>query len=500
VPVKQPSVADLRKAAEAYRLELTSDDLAGYQALSQGVIAALGRLDQVNEGTPPLRYERDSGHRPTPEEDPLNAWYWKCSIKGAPTGKLAGKRISVKDNICVAGIPMMNGSAVLEGYIPDIDATVVTRVLDAGGEIAGKAVCESFCLSGGSHLADTGPIHNPVKHGYSSGGSSSGSAVLVAAGEVDLSIAADQAGSIRVPSSWSGLFGLKPTYGLVPYTGASSLEFTIDHLGPITRSASDAALLLEVIAGVDGFDPRQAETRAVNYTDALKKDVKGLRIALVKEGFGLPGMSEPDVDAMVSDAAHQFETLGATVTTISIPEHIDGMPIFMGIGVEGVTRTVGRSKGMGSGWKGYYTTSLVDAYANGMRSRSNALSPTTKLMLLLGEYMLENYDGRYYAKAQNLARNLKKAYDKALDQADLLVMPTTPMKARPLPAANAGLIETVARSMESVANTCPFNVTGHPALNVPCGTSEGLPIGMMLVGRYWDDATVLRAGHGFEHR
>jgi amidase len=500
VPVEKPSVAALRRAAEAYRLELTNEDLASYQQLSEEIIGALARLDQLDEAPPAIRYERDKGHRPTTEENSHNAWYWKCSIKGAPAGKLAGKRISVKDNICVAGIPMMNGSSVLEGYVPDIDATVVTRVLDAGGEIAGKAVCESFCLSGGSHLADTGPIHNPVKHGYSAGGSSSGSAVLLAAGEVEMSIAADQAGSIRVPSSWSGVFGLKPTYGLVPYTGASSLEFTIDHLGPMTRSAMDAAVLLEVIAGADGLDPRQVEARTVSYSEALKDHVKGLRIALVKEGFGWVGMSEPDVDALVSDAAHKFESLGASVTTVSIPEHLDGMPIFMGVGVEGVTRTVGRSKGMGSGWKGYYTTSLVEAYANGMRNRSNALSPTTKLMLLMGEYMLENYDGRYYAKAQNVARKLKKAYDKAFQQADLLVMPTTPMKARPLPGPDASLLEKVARSMEAVANTCPFNITGHPALNVPCGMSDGLPVGMMIIGRCGDDATVLRAGHAFEHR
>jgi amidase len=480
-------------------MNLTRDDLAAYQILSEGLLGAFGRLDQLVESKPPVSYPREQGYRPGPEEDPLNGWYWKCSIKGSPTGKLSGKRIVVKDNICVAGIPMMNGSNVLDGYVPDVDATVVTRVLDAGGEITGKAVCESLCLSGGSHLADTGPTHNPHKRGYSSGGSSSGSAALVATGEADMSIAADQAGSIRVPSSWSGIFGLKPTYGLVPYTGASSLEFTIDHLGPMTRTAKDAALLLEVIAGPDGFDPRQSEqARAQKFTAALSGDVKGLRIALVSEGFGVEGSSEADVDQIVEDAAHQFEKIGAKVTKISLPEHRDGMPIFMGIGVEGVTRTVGRAKGQGSGWKGYYTTSLIDAYAGGMRSRSNDLSPTTKLMLLLGEYMLQNYSGHYYAKSQNLARSLNESYDKALAEADLLVMPTTPMKARPLPKDDANIFELVGSSMESVANTCPFDVTGHPALNVPCGMSEGLPVGMMIVGRHWEDATVLRAGDAFE--
>ncbi|CAN5690143.1 amidase [soil metagenome] len=498
MPVRKPSIDDLRKAAEAYHMDLTSEELAVYQGLSEGVIAAFWRLDQLVESRPPVTYPRSTGYRPTPEEDRLNAWYWKCSIKGAPSGKLAGKRIAIKDNVCVAGIPMMNGSSVLEGYVPDVDATVVTRILDAGGEIAGKAVCESFCLSGGSHLADTGPTHNPHKHGYSAGGSSSGSAALVAAGEVEMAIGADQAGSIRVPSSWSGIFGLKPTYGLVPFTGTSSLEFTIDHLGPMARTAADTALLLDVIAGKDEYDPRQAEARVEEYTQALTGNASGIRLALVKEGFGWEGASEQGVDEMVQDAAHKLEQLGAKVTTISLPQHRDGMPIFMGIGVEGVTTTVAKNNGMGMGWKGYYTTSLMEAYARGMRTRPNDLSPTTKLMLLLGQYMLDNYYGRYYAKAQNMARSLKAAYDDALKAADLLVMPTTPMKAKPLPSPGASLTEKVARSMEQVANTCPFDVTGHPALNVPCGMLDGLPVGMMLIGRHWEDATVLRAGHAFE--
>lgn len=178
--LSKPTIDDLSKAADTYQMDLTGEDLAVYGAMSEGIIAAFARLDDLNETKPAVKYSRTEGHRPGPEEDPLNAWYWKCSIKGAPSGKLVGKKLAIKDNICVAGVPMMNGSAVLEGYVPDIDASVVTRVLDAGGEIVGKAVCESLCLSGGSHLADTGPIHNLHKHGYSSGGSSSGSAVLVA--------------------------------------------------------------------------------------------------------------------------------------------------------------------------------------------------------------------------------------------------------------------------------------------------------------------------------
>jgi amidase len=498
VIVTKPSIDDLRKAAEVYGFNLSVEDLAAYRMLSEGVIGSLSRLDELVESGPPVKYSRDAGHRPTLDEDPLNAWYWKCSIKGAASGRLLGKKIAVKDNVCVAGMPMMNGSSILEGYVPDVDATVVTRVLDEGGEIAGKAVCESLCISGGSHLADTGPIQNPHKEGYSAGGSSSGCAALLVAGEVDMAIGADQAGSIRVPGSWSGVVGLKPTYGLVPYTGASSLEFTIDHIGPMTNNVSDAALLLDVMAGKDGFDPRQSDCRTERYADALTGKMAGLRIGLLEQGFAIEGSSEPDVDAVVREAAHKFESLGATVSSVSLPIHRDGISIFMGIGVEGVTRTVAKGYGMGAHWKGYYTTSLIEAYARGMRSRPNDLSPTSKLMFLLGQYLLEHDHGLSYARAQNASLTLTTAYDELLKDVDLLVMPTTPMKAQPLPAADATVIERVARSMESVTNTCPFNLTGHPALNVPCGMSGGLPIGMMLVGRHWEDGKVLGAGHAFE--
>src|SRR6185437_5848392 len=146
-------------------------------------------------------------------------WTIKTAIKGAASGPLAGRRVALKDNVCLAGVPMMIGAGFLEGSVPDVDATIVTRILDAGGEIAGKAVCEYYCVSGGSHTSATGPVHNPRKRGHTTGGSSSGSAALVAAGEVPMAIGGDQAGSIRIPASFCGIVGLKPTFGLVPYTG-----------------------------------------------------------------------------------------------------------------------------------------------------------------------------------------------------------------------------------------------------------------------------------------
>src|ERR1700729_2181083 len=194
----------------------------------------------------------------------------KTTVEGAANDKLKGKTVVIKDNICLAGVPMMNGASTMEGYVPDVDATVTARILDAGGTIVGKSVCEYFCFSGGSHTSSTGPVHNAHKMGYSAGGSSSGSATLVALGEVDMALGGDQGGSIRMPSAFCGTYGMKPTHGLVPYTGIMPIEIYVDHTGPITANVADNALLLEVLAGPDGYDPRQYNVKTHPYASMLE--------------------------------------------------------------------------------------------------------------------------------------------------------------------------------------------------------------------------------------
>src|SRR5438309_1678136 len=496
--LRKPPLPELGRIAKSYNLALSRDDLTSFRNLMDGVLASYRRLDQFAEPTLAVKYPRDAGLRPGASDNRLNAWYWRCSIKGATSGPLAGKKIAIKDNVCVAGIPMMNGSNVLEGYVPDVDATIVTRILDAVGEIIGKAVCEHLCFSGGSHTSDTGPVLNPHDPKRSAGGSSSGSAALVAVGECDMAIGGDQGGSIRIPSSFSGAVGLTPTYGLVPYTGVFPIELTLDHTGPIARTAADCARLLEAIAGPDGLDPRQSGmVRKEPYTQKLPGDARGVRIGIVKEGFGWPN-SEPDVDKMVRDAAQRLTRAGATVTEVSVPLHLDGIHVWNAIAVEGATMLMVAGNSMGTNWKGHYTTSLLDFYGRSRRARANDLSETVKLVILLGQYMQDNYHGRYYAKAQNLARVLRAAYDEALGGVDLLVMPTLPLKATLLPAPNASREDYVARALEMIANTAPFDVTGHPAITVPAGLSSGLPVGMMLIGRHGEDATVLRAADAFQ--
>lgn len=494
--VKRPTVDQMHAIVDSLHMNMSSREVAEYLEIMEGTFQSYDRLTQLPDNLPPVRYPRTPGIKPSQADNPLNAWAVKSEVRGAVHGPLAGKRIVLKDNVCLAGVPMMNGASSLEGYVPDVDATLVTRILDAGGTIVGKAHCEYFCLSGGSHTNAAGPVHNPYRYGYSAGGSSSGSAALVGAGELDLAIGGDQGGSIRMPASWCGIYGMKPTHGLVPYTGVMPIEATIDHAGPMTATVADNALLLEVIAGADGLDPRQYSPRVDRYTAALGRGVSGLRIGVMLEGFNRAD-SEPDVDQKVRQAADRLRSMGAIVEDVSVPMHMDGPAIWTAIAVEGLQAQMMNGNGMGFNWKGLYTTSLLDAHS-AWRSRADELSPSLKVSMMAGEYFIKNYRGHFYAKAQNLSRVLAKAYDDALSRYDLLLLPTLPMKATPIPPSNAPLKLIVQRALEMLGNTCPMDVTGHPAMSVPCGMSNGLPIGMQLVGKHWDESTIYRAAHAFE--
>ena len=494
--VKRPTVEQMHSIVESLHMNMSSREVAEYLEIMEGTFQAYDRLTQLPDNLPPVRYPRTPGIKPSPSDNPLNAWAVKSEVRGAAHGPLTGKRVVLKDNVCLAGVPMMNGASSLEGYVPDVDATLVTRILDAGGTIAGKAHCEYFCLSGGSHTCAAGPVHNPYRYGYSSGGSSSGSAALVGAGEIEMAIGGDQGGSIRMPASWCGIYGMKPTHGLVPYTGVMPIEATIDHAGPMTSTVADNALLLEVIAGADGLDPRQYSPRVDRYTAALGRGVSGMRIGVMLEGFHRAD-SEPDVDLKVRQAADRLRSLGAIVEDVSVPMHMDGPAIWTAIALEGLQAQMMAGNGMGFNWRGMYTTSLLDAHA-AWRARADQLSPSLKVSMMAGEYFIHNYRGHFYAKAQNLSRVLAKAYDDALARFDLLLWPTLPMKATPLPPANAPLKLIAQRAFEMLGNTCPLDVTGHPAMSVPCGMSNGLPVGMQLVGKHWDESTIYRAAHAFE--
>lgn len=502
MPVYNPPLSKLREVAERAGLTLSDEELAFLLSLGEGVFRSCERIDSADGHRLPVKYARGGAWKPEPEDNPLNAWAWRCSVEGASEGLLAGRTVVLKDIIPVAGVPMSAGSALLQGHASDFDATIVTRILDAGGTIVGVAATEDMCLSGASVSAVTGMISNPQDPSRSAGGSSSGVAALVGSGACDVGIGADQGGSIRIPSSLSGVFGMKPTYGLIPYTGCIPIDVSVDYVGPMARTATDTALLLEAVAGFDdGLDPRQRQDFSPpSYSEELHGTIEGLRVALVREGFGKERMSEEDVDETVRDAARGFEELGAKVEEVSIPEHDYSMDIHASILLQGGSEFMVRGNGIGMAGKGFYDANLSAVFARGRKLQSDLLFASVKYAMVIGGYLWEKYGGYYYAKAQNLAVRLRHRYNEALKEFDVLMMPTTCIKAPKLPSPDAPPLEAIKLALDPalISNTCAFNHTGHPALSVPIGPSEGLPVGLMLIGRHFEDHVVLRAAHSLE--
>ncbi len=488
--LQPPTVEELKQAARANHFELSDKEAATFEAMLPGMFTFLERIDSATVEPQPsvAKYrDRDPGARPAREKDPLNAIVRRCHIKGAPSGKLAGKRIGLKDSVCAAGIPISAGSRVLEGYVPDIDATIVSRMLDAGGEIVAILNMDDFALSGDGTTSAYGPTLNPHNRAYCSGGSSAGSGAALYYDDIDITIGTDQGGSIRIPASWCGVVGIKPTYGLVPYTGVLSIDPSLDHVGPMARTVSDVSLALEVIAGKDPLDPRQGEHRSEDYVRELSRNVSGLRVGILREGFAHPG-AQPDVDAAVRDAAAKLGKLGVHVEEVSMPAHREAFGLLWGIVAEGMC-DLAHTNLAGTHFQGLYNASLADRFGEVAPSRTKDVASTVKLILLLGTYLRSKYHGRIYAKAQNQRRALRAEYDELLANHDALVMPTTPMKA---PRQD----ERAPYSM--LANTAPFDVTGHPGLSIPCAMRDGLPVGMMLIGRHFSESTLLRLGYAFE--
>jgi amidase len=495
--VRLPTLEQIDNLGSDFGLVLSADEVAAFQQAFKGPLASYGRLDELVPPTLAPIAPRSPGYRPSASENPYGAWYWKTNIQTGAEGLLSGKKVAIKDNICVSGVPMMNGSALLEGYVPELDATVVTRILEAGGTIAGKAACEDLCFSGASHTCATGVIRNPHNPAHSAGGSSGGSAALVAAGEVPMALGGDQGGSIRTPSSWCGIYGLKPTWGLVPTTGSMPISYSLDHCGPMGASVEDVARLLAVIAGHDGWDTRTISARTGDYMSALGKPARGLRVGILREGFGHPE-SDPAVDAKVRATIEALGKIGVEAAEISVPWHLDGPHVWSGIILEGAAEMMLKGYGVGNNIHGYYPLSMQEAFARGMGTRINDVSPTVKLVLMLGEYMHRNYHGRYHSKAQNLRGLLRRGYDEALEKFDVLAMPTIPFTATPIPPADAPLGTAIDVALNMQANTCSFDVSGHPAFTVPCGRVNGLPVGLMMVGRHFEETTLIQLASAIE--
>jgi amidase len=497
--VRPPDKDELDALARGYGMTLSDADLETYRVLVGGSFSSYDAVEELYAELAPTPPAARAATRPEDADNPLGAWYVRTDVRGADHGPLAGRTLAVKDNIEVAGVPMMNGSHTLEGFVPSRDATVVSRLLEAGATVAGKAVCEDLCFSGGSHTSVTGPVRNPWDTTRTTGGSSSGSAALVASGQADLALGGDQGGSIRMPAAFCGIVGHKPTHGLVPYTGAFPIELTLDHLGPMTRTVADAAAVLDAIAGRDGLDPRQpAGLEPEQYAAALGGDVSGLRVGVLAQGFGWEELSEPGVDDTVRAAAGRLAELGIEVVDVDLPWHRHAIHVWNVIATDGATVQMVDGNGYGHNWAGLYDPELIAYYGRQRRETADRWSPTVTLVALAGRWSIEQEQSRHYAMARDLAFEVRRQYDRALSDVDLLVLPTVPMVAPPLPAPDDPREVRVARALEMIVNCAPFDVSGHPATSVPAGLSDGLPVGMMLVGRRFADATCLRVAHAFE--
>ncbi|KAF2006426.1 amidase [Amniculicola lignicola CBS 123094] len=463
------------------------------------------------------RFPREDVHFLEKSKNAHGAWAWKVHIRDhdaeSSDGLLNGKTVALKDNIAVKDVPMLMGTAFVKDYVPKFDATVVTRVLEAGGVVEGKAVCENLCHSATSHSAATGTVENPRAKGYSSGGSSSGCGVLVALGEIDMAIGADQGGSVRIPACNCGIVGFKPTFGLIPYTGCGSNEPTNDYLGPMTKKVLDNALLLQAISGSDNIDDRGFAAPSPNtlpkYYEILKslespKDLTGVRIGIITESL-TSAVLDPRLRNTFLKAAEGFRNLGATLEEVSVPMHKKGPAIWTGVSKTGgyLNKTSGAF-----GRRGHQMWDL-NALMHPMKQENweNAYV-STKNIYLNGAYATREFP-HLLAKATNLSRQLRAAYDTALEKFDVLITPTLPYIATSHSSPDATPLEQIAKQVGLTSNTCQFNQTGHPALTMPIGLLEieegplaksgvKLPVGLQIVGNWWAEGVILRAAYAWE--
>lgn len=493
---------DLNELASESHFTIPEAETGEYLALAEYIHSILDQLDErAPAAAQNLSATRDPGRRPVQGEDPYNAVVRWCSVKADSEGILSGKRVALKDSISVAGVPMTCGSRILDGYVPERDSVVAERVLQAGGEIVAITNMDDLAFSGGGDTSRYGPTLCPFDLTRTAGGSSGGSAAALWYDGVDVAVGGDQGGSIRVPSAWCGVIGLKPTHGLVPYTGIVGIDQSFDHAGPMGRTVEDVATLLQAIAGKHDSDPRQRQVPMEDYVAAVAHapdSLEGLRVGVIAEGFGDAVGAEGSTAGAVREAIDRLRELGAEIRDVSLPEHVQAGDIaFVGF-VEGMYALV-CGGGNGYHWTGRYWPDLAVAFRDGLAAFGNELSPQVKVTLILGAHLRRHYRGSLYAKAQNLRPWLRSAHDRALADVDLLLIPTTPR----LPHVHdptMSISEHVKRGWAVLANTYPTNMTGHPALSIPAAEAHGLPVGVMLVGRRFEDARLLSVARTYEGR
>lgn len=412
--------------------------------------------------------------------------------KGKPLPPLAGVPVAIKDVMVTKGVRTTAGSRILENYLPPYDCTAVARLEAAGAIILGKTNCDEFAMGSSNENSAYGPVRNPRDKTRVPGGSSGGSAAAVAAGTAVAALGSDTGGSIRQPAAFCGVVGLMPTYGRVSRYGLIAFASSLDHIGPLTKTVKDAAILLRYIAGRDPLDSTSADVPVPDYEQEIGKPVKGLKLGVPKEYFG-DGLSG-EIKNAVETAIQRLAADGCEVLPISLSHTSYAIPTYYVIATAEASANLARYDGVRYGFRSRQARTLSEMYR---KSRDEGFGAEVKRRIMLGTYALSSgYYDAYYLKAQKVRTLLAQDFEDAFRQVDAIVTPTT---ATPAFKLGEKTEDPLAMYLEDIY-TVVGDLVGVPGISVPCGqTQMGLPIGLQILGKHFDEATVLRLAHAVEH-
>ncbi|MEK7497123.1 MAG: Asp-tRNA(Asn)/Glu-tRNA(Gln) amidotransferase subunit GatA [Patescibacteria group bacterium] len=408
---------------------------------------------------------------------------------GEEAGELAGVPIAVKDIIVTRGITTTAGSKILKNYVPPYSATVVEKLENAGAIVIGKTNCDEFAMGASGENSGFFPTHNPWDVLRVPGGSSSGSAAAVAAGFAPIALGTDTGGSIRQPAAFCGVVGLKPTYGRVSRFGIMAMTSSLDQVGPFTHTVADAALLLKIIAGFDEKDATSVKSVVPDYPSLLNKDIKKIKIGVPKEFFG-EGLSA-DVKKVVEEAIDKLAELGAEIIPVSLPSMPYALAAYYILCPAEVSTNLARFDGL------KYGESLreADLLSTLAKTRGELFGREVKRRIMLGTFVLSaGYYDAYYKSALAARQAIKNDFNRVFKEVDILATPTTPTTAFELGSKNQ---DPLAMYLADVY-TVPVNIAGLPAISVPCGLSDGLPVGLQLIGNMWQEEKILKVAYNYE--
>jgi aspartyl-tRNA(Asn)/glutamyl-tRNA(Gln) amidotransferase subunit A len=413
-----------------------------------------------------------------------------AAIAGGTAGALSGIPVAIKDVLCLEGVECTAGSKILQGFVPPYTATTVARVLQGGAAPVGKTNCDEFAMGSSNENSAFGAVHNPWALDRVPGGSSGGSAAAVAASMVPFALGSDTGGSIRQPASLCGVVGLKPTYGRTSRYGLIAFASSLDHVGCFTRTVPDAAAVLQVMAGADPMDSTCSTRPPDDYSASLGDGVKGLRIGVPREYF-VEGM-EPGVEAAVRSAVDQLAAQGAEIVDVSLPHTDYGVAIYYILAPAEASSNLARMDGIRFGHSAPDARTVLEQY---LRARAEGFGPEVRRRIMVGTYALSSgYYDAYYVKAQKARTLVRQDFDQAFEKCDVLASATSPTVAFPIGAKTQ---DPLAMYLNDVL-TIPADLAGVPGISVPCGFSDGLPVGLQLIGPAWREDLVLRVAATYE--